>query len=473
MKKTLSLKKIKKIHFTGIKGVGMAALAYVAQDMGIKITGSDLEETFITDYFLKKRGLSWQTGFSPQDINHPDLLITTGSHGGLKNPQVIAAKKKNIPVMTHGEALGFFMKEKTGISICGVGGKTTTSAIIATILDYSGKKPSYAIGAAEIFPLGSPGQYQKQGKYFIAEADEYATSPGIDNRPRFYWQNPQFIINTNIKYDHPDIYSNIEQTKKTFLNFFEKIPPSGQVIINGDSRYAKEIIKKFKKPYATFGFNSSNDWQIVDVQEKKEKTKFSLLKQGKLFYSFSLSIPGRFNIMNATAAIILCQRLGLKKEVVKRGLASFRGTKRRFEFIGRAQRGFLVYDDYAHHPHEIKKTLEAAHSWFGKSKNLIVIFQSHTYSRTKKLLSSFAKSFSRAHTVIIPPIYGAREKESSSFTSLKLAQAIKKYHPRVIFVDKKEEAVDPIKKIAQKGNIVFTMGAGDIWKIGPLLLKIK
>ena len=472
MKKNLSLKKIKKIHFTGIKGVGMAALAYIAQDIGIKISGSDLEETFITDYFLKKRGLLWQTGFSPQDIDHPDLLITTGSHGGLKNPQVIAAKKKNIPVMTHGEALGFFMKEKVGISVCGVGGKTTTSAIIATILDYSGEKPSYAIGAAEIFPLGAPGKYN-QGKYFIAEADEYATSPGVDNRPRFYWQNPQFIINTNIKYDHPDIYPNIEQTKKTFLNFFEKIPPSGQVIINGDNRHAKEIIKEMKKPYTTFGFNPGNDWQIVKVQEKKERIEFSLLRQEKFFYSFSLFVPGRFNIMNATAAIILCQKLGLKKEAIKKGLASFRGTKRRFEFIGQAPRGFLVYDDYAHHPYEIKKTLEAARSWFGKNKNLIVIFQSHTYSRTKKLLSSFAQSFSRAHTVIIPPIYGAREKESSNSTSLELAQAIKKYHPRVIFVDKKEKAVKMIKKIAQKGDVVFTMGAGDIWKISPLLLKIK
>ncbi len=194
----LNLRDIHSVHFTGIKGVGMTALACCFQDLGAKITGSDVAEVFVTDEILKKRQISWRIGFAPQNLANPDLLITTGAHGGLLNPEVKIAKERGIPVMTHGEALGFLMKGKRGISFCGVGGKSTTSAMAATVLDHAGLAPSYAVGVAEIFPLGFPGRFEKKGEFFVAEADEYATCKGVDLRPRFSWQNPEFIICTNI-----------------------------------------------------------------------------------------------------------------------------------------------------------------------------------------------------------------------------------------------------------------------------------
>ena len=471
MNKNLSLSDIHNIHFTGIKGVGMTALACYAQDLGIKISGSDVSQTFITDETLRKRKIKWHIGFRPENILSPDLLIATGAHGGLANPEVLEAKKRNIPVMTYGEALGLLMKRKTGISVCGVGGKTTTSAMLATILHYNEVHPSYVVGVAEIFPLGAPGHYDKKGQLFVAEADEYATSPGVDNRPKFLWQEPKYIIATNIEYDHPDVYKNIGQTRKAFLNFFQKIPSRGLLVINGDNDNNLETVKTFKKRFVTYGIGRDNDWQIRNIYLQTQSQTFDLYYHGRKKGHFAIKIPGQFNIMNAAAAIILSLELGLRPERVKRGLEKFRGTKRRFELIGQ-KKGIRVYDDYAHHPREIQSTLRAAKDWFGKDKRIIVIFQPHTYSRTQKLLTQFAQSFSDAYRVIIVPIYAAREKKNPLIDSKKLVSETSRYHPRVNFVDKKEKVVAMTKNIAQKNDIIFTMGAGNVWKIGKKILEI-
>ena len=472
MDKINSIEDINSIHFTGIKGVGMTALACCAQDLGIKINGSDVDEVFVTDTILRKRKIKWLTDFKAKNINYPDLLITTGAHGGLANPEVTEAKKKNIPVMTHGGALGLFMKEKIGISVCGVGGKTTTSAILATILRLSEIQPSYAIGVGEIFPLGAPGHYDKKGNFFVAEADEYVTSIGIDNRPRFSWQNPKFIICTNIEHDHPDVYKDINDTQKTFLKFFQKIPKDGYLIINGDNPHNLEVLKSYSGPSYTYGIGKNNNWQVKNIKRKKEESTFSVCFKSKRIGNFKINVPGQFNILNATAAIVLSKILNIPVHKIKKGLGQFRGTKRRFEFIGK-KNNIKIYDDYAHHPTEIKSTLKAARNWFGKNKRIIVIFQSHTYSRTKKLLHQFAQSFSDANKVIITKIYAsAREKEDPKISGQILANAIGKYHQRVNFVNNPQNLPKLIKKIGQKGDIIITMDAGDIWKIDQKILEI-
>ena len=314
----LNLRDIHSVHFTGIKGVGMTALACCFQDLGAKITGSDVAEVFVTDEILKKRQISWRIGFAPQNLANPDLLITTGAHGGLLNPEVKIAKERGIPVMTHGEALGFLMKGKRGISFCGVGGKSTTSAMAATVLDHAGLAPSYAVGVAEIFPLGFPGRFEKKGEFFVAEADEYATCKGVDLRPRFFWQNPEFIICTNIEYDHPDIYPNLAATKKTFLSFFQKIPSYGFLIINGDNTNNQDVLGSYKGKVFTYGMGKENQWQIKDIICNKGKSAFSLYYQSKKEASFSLSAPGRYNILNAAAVIILGKNLEVPKGVLKK-----------------------------------------------------------------------------------------------------------------------------------------------------------
>lgn len=467
----INFNKIKFVHLIGIKGVGMTALAACLKDKGLKISGSDIKETFITDQTLKKMGLSWWEKFSPRHITDQDLVIATGSaHQGQENIEAKAALKKGLPYLTHGEALGALMQGKIGISVCGVGGKTTTSAMLATIMTEARLNPSFAIGAAEIFPLGLPGRFSPSGQFFIAEADEYATAKGVDNRPRFFWQNPKVIICTNIEYDHPDIYKNLQETKRVFQEFFQKVANKGTLIINADNKNNQSVIKGLNQEIITYGEGEGNDYQIKNLTFLPQKTIFSLLGHKKTLGTFELNVPGRHNVLNAAGAIIAARVLGASLPEIKSGLSSFRGTKRRFEFLGKTK-DREIWDDYAHHPSQIKATLAAAKAWFD-NQPLAVIFQPHTFSRTEELLEEFSESFSNADQVIILPVYSSgRETGDPIKTGEKLAQKISQHHQRVIFLNNKNEVKKMIKKINQK--IIFTMGAGDVWKIGQELIDQK
>ncbi|MGB9911173.1 MAG: UDP-N-acetylmuramate--L-alanine ligase [Microgenomates group bacterium] len=470
MEKPVFLKNIKRVHFTGIKGVGMIALACCLQDIGIKISGSDVEEKFVTDEVLKKRKISWKIGFKEENLKpKPDLLITTGAHGGLNNPEVIIAKKLKISVLTHAEALGKLMESKLGISVCGVGGKTTTSSIIANILSFGKRKPSYAIGVAGIKPLGFPGKWD-EGKEFVVEADEYANSPGVDNRPRFIFQNPKIIVVTNIEYDHPDIYPNFEKTKEAFASFFEKIPKDGLLLACADNPNTLVVAKKFKPVLQTYGFSPQADWRIENFTLRNGETFFDLSFKGILFRGIKIKIPGRFNILNSAAGFAVGIFLGMRENEIKVGLKNFRGTKRRFEFIGE-RRGVMVYDDYAHHPSEIKQVIDTAKKWFPQ-KRIITVFQPHTYSRTKALLKEFGRCFNGAGLVIISEIYAsAREKDNLGITGKILAQEVAKNHPAVFFRPGLPEVIELLKKEVKKDDIIFTLGAGSIFSWGKNILK--
>jgi len=461
----------KKIHLIGIKGVGMTALACCLKDLNIKISGTDLEKEFITDAVLKENKIAWQKGFDEKNINDQDFVIATGSdHGGPQNPEARAAKRKNIPYLTHGEALGQLMNEKIGISVCGVGGKTTTSAMLAAILEKGNSQPSYAIGVAKIFPLGNPGRWQN-GKYFIAEADEYATSKNYDHRPRFFWQKPRYIIATNIEHDHPDIYPTLIETNKTFLKFFQKIPADGALIINGDHINNKNVLRKFSGPCQTVGFQDHNDWQIKNTILAVKKTQFTLYKKDKNIGVVNLSVPGRYNIFDAALAAVTAIQLGIPFEIIQKSLSEFQGTKRRFEYI-KTKNNIHYYDDYAHHPSEVTAVLQAARHWFGKNKKIIVIFQPHTFSRTEKFFNQFMVGLSTADWVFLVPIYSSgREENKSGVSSQQLAQKIKsqpQMKNRASFMNNEANLIKTIKKIAHKDDIVLTIGAGDIWKLHRL-----
>lgn len=432
------------IHFTGIKGVGMTALALCAQDLGIKVTGSDIAEVFVTDETLERRGISYNVGFKPENIpTGSDLVITTGAHGGLNNPEVVAAKNMGIPVMAHGEALAAFCEGKEVIAVCGVGGKSTTSAMIANIFGMAGLHPSFVIGVGDIPSLGAPGRYDKEGKVFIVEADEYAVSPGIDNRPRFSLLSPRVIVVTNIEHDHPDIYQSIENTKKAFRSFFEKVSQNGLLVANQDNQNVVDVLKDIDVPFKTYG-------PLTNIK---------------------LQIPGKFNLANAAAATLVAQFFGISDEKIKDGLQKFMGTKRRFERI--AQRdGVLFYDDYAHMPNEIKATLSGAREWF-PNRRIIAIFQPHTYSRTKALFNEFAKSFGDADAVGIMDIYAsAREADNLGMSGELLVKEVGKFHKNVNYTGNHDKTIRWIKNVVKSGDVVLTLGAGDIFFIYQKL-KIK
>lgn len=466
------------IHFVGIKGVGMTPLAIVAKEAGFGVSGSDTAKTFITDEIVQKIGIHPFVGFSPEHIDNADLVITTGAHGGFNNPEVKAAKEKGIKVLTQGEAAGFFMSGEIfersdiqGISIAGCHGKTTTTAMLATISKEAGLDSSYIIGTSEIKSLHLPGHYGK-GKYFIAEADEYATEPQYDKTAKFLWQHPSMAIFTNIEWDHPDIYSSIEEIRKVFLTFANNIHKKGVLILNGDDKELQKIQEEYKGKIISFGFDLKNDYVITDIAIEQEHTSFSLLHKNENVGVFHLKVSGEYNVFNAVGAIIASIQMGIPLEKVKNGLRSFQGTKRRAEVIGTTEFGAIVYDDYAHHPTAIKKTLQALKEKY-KDKKLVVIFQPHTYSRTKLFLNQFSNSFTSADTVILTDIYASeREKPDPIISSSILAEKIKPYNSEVIYFPKKENIVDYFKKMKYNNDyLIVMMGAGDIYKLAEHLVS--
>ncbi len=468
----MNIDNIKTIYFTGIKGVGMTSLACIAKDYGIAVTGSDIEEVFVTDEILAKKNILVQTGFSKENIKNVDLLIYSAGHQGADNIEVVTAKQQNIPTITFGEALGLFFNTKAiGISIAGVGGKTSTSAMLATVFESAQQNPSYMIGVGEIPSLPLSGKYNNRGSVFISEADEYACSP-TNHNPKFYYQNPKIIILTNLAFDHPDIYTDKQHTLHTFQDFAEKLPHDGVLIANYDSLMVRELVEllrnsdQFEGQIITYGQDLQSDWQLLDYKIQNQQATFRLDNADDQKFEFKLDVPGIYNAHNAIATIITSLHLGLSVEQIQTGLLKFTGTKRRFEKIGE-QDSNLFYDDYAHHPDEIKATLKAARQWFG-DKKIITIFQPHTFSRTKALFDQFVDSFTDSDQTIILDIFpSAREPFDDSITSEMLVHAISSSHSHqnINYAQDFVRVMDLLQLDNLQNTIVITMGAGNVYKL--------
>lgn len=465
-------KKTKSIHFVGIKGVGMTPLAIITKEAGFIVTGSDISDEFITDFPLQKAKITTYNSFSIDHINkNLDLVITTGAHGGFNNEEVKRAKELEIKVLTQGEAVGVFMngsifkRKFKGISIAGSHGKTTTTALIATILKCAGFDPSFIIGTSDIPSLGLPGHFGK-GEYFIAEADEYATEPNFNKTAKFLWQSPKIILFTNIDLDHPDLYNSIDEVREIFLSFANKLSSDGILIANGDDLQIKKLLLDYKGDVITYGFSPNNDYAITRVSTETDCTFFRVSCRGVDIGEFMLNITGEFNALNALGAIIVSLEAGLTINQIRKLLPNFTGSKRRSEYVGKLNSNILLFDDYAHHPTEIKVTLRAFKKRFPKHK-IICVFQPHTFSRTKKLLEEFIYSFNDCDLLLITNIYASlREKNNQSITSEQFVQKVANFHKNVVFLPNLNDVVEYIKNNNYKDKtVIVTMGAGDIYKI--------
>ena len=465
------MKKVKSIHFVGIKGVGMTPLAIIAKEAGISVTGSDVADEFITDASLKEAGITPEVGFTADHVGDVDLVITTGAHGGYYNPEVVAAKTRNIPVLTKGEAVGEYMKGEIfgkslkGIAVAGSHGKTTTSAMIATVLKEARLDPSYIIGTSQVPSLGLSGHFGK-GKYFVAEADEYATEPKHDHTAQFLWQRPQIAVFTNIELDHPDIYPSVDAVRDVFLKLANLLPEDGCLIANGDDPQVRLLLREFKGRALTYGFSELNEYVIKRVNTSGPQTFFWLESQGTSLGEWSIRVVGEHNAMNATAAILVGQQLGLPNDLLKKAIRLFTGTKRRLELKGTLDTGALVIDDYAHHPTEIHTTLKAIKAMYPQKK-IHVFFQPHTYSRTKTLFSEFGKCFTTAESVRLLPIYASlREEKDSSVTSELVVSEIKKHQRNAEVLATNVDVIEYIRQSHfTNDSVLVFMGAGDIYKI--------
>lgn len=439
---------ISPMHLVGIKGVAMAALAQCLDDRGVRVTGSDLSEDFVTKDILAQRGFPITDGFHPAHV--PDgcgLVVYTGAHQGKENCEVQEAISRGIPTMSHAEALGNLMQGKKGISICGTGGKSTTSAMIAWVLEYCGFRPSFAVGVGRVNNFGVSGRYThihseqtdeiSSSGWFVAEADEYAVDPTSDHRPRFIYQHPKIIVCTNLSYDHPDIYPSFEKMKGTFLTFFNDLEAGDLLVINTDCTALDALADKVRKDVHTLRVSRTEEHHI------------------------QLQFPGEHNQVNARLALAVALALGIERSKALEALEKFTGTMRRFEYKGMVEQ-MRCYDDYAHTPDEIRATLMALREW-EPGKRIIAAFQPHTYSRTKALFDGFVESLNLADEVILLPIFAsARESTDPSVSSKLLSQKILTHNSSLLTLD---ELAQEIMKLGNEHSVFITLGAGDIYKV--------
>jgi len=454
-------------YLIGIKGVGMSALAIYLKQAGYEVTGSDSDEAYITDKILKENKISFFTEYNKENLKglKPAVVVVSAAYGK-ENPEVKEAQKRHLNLKYYSEMLGEISSDKKVIAVGGVHGKTTITAMISFILEKANLSPSFIIGAGKVPSLKANAK-KGDGDYFIIEADEYRKSPE-SKEPKFLDFLPFIEVISGIELDHPDIYDSLEDIYQAFYKFACHIPRNGFIVLCTDYPRCKKIRSSIAdRNFETYGYENGSKWKVVDVKEEGEYSEFSIDKNGEIIGPFKIKLPGKHNILNATAAIIISLKLDIPEETVKKYLFQFDGVERRFQKIFENEK-IKIFDDYAHHPTAIKYTIEAAKKRFPNSK-IWVAFQPHTYSRTEKLMADFGNAFRLADKVIITDIYASKREEKGKITSSDLVSEIKKHQSNVRFFPEKERVKNYIKDSLKENVVFITIGAGDIYKIGKEL----
>jgi UDP-N-acetylmuramate--alanine ligase len=450
-------KKIKHIHFVGIGGIGMSGIAEVLLNLGYKVSGSDLKESDTTER-LRKLGGEIFIGHRAENITTPHVVVIS-SAVTKDNVEVTAAREKQVPVIPRAEMLAELMRLKYGVAIAGAHGKTTTTSMVATVLAAGGIDPTVVIGGK----LNSLGTNAKlgQGEFLVAEADESDGS--------FLKLSPTIAVVTTIDEEHLDFYKDINEIKDAFLAFINKVPFYGVAILCLDQQHIQALIPSVQKRYQTYGMSTQADYQAKDVELRALGSRFKVLHHGTDLGWFELSVPGMHNVSNSIAAIAVARELDMDIETIRKALKEFSGVQRRFQIKGEVN-GVTVVDDYGHHPTEIKATLAAAAS--GMDRRVVVVFQPHRYTRTQHLLEEFFTAFNQADKLIVLDIYAAGEKPIPGVSGQALYEGVKKHgHKDVTFIPEREKVLDHLVGVLKKGDLMITLGAGDVWKIGEQMVE--
>jgi len=444
------------VHFVGVGGIGLSAIARILLQLGYIVSGSDLQLSPITQDLVQLGATVYQ-GHRGENIGGAKMVVVS-SAVPRRNPELAKARERSVPVVKRGRILAWLMKDQYGIAVAGTHGKTTTTALIATILENAGLDPSIIVGG--IMPeLGTNAKAGK-GQHFVLEADEYDRV--------FLELSPQVAVITNIEMDHPDCFTDLGDMSDAFRRFLTQVPEEGFVMACGDDDQVRKVIEALgNRKVGTYGLKGDVDWRALNLQGNAlGGTDFHVVHSGADKGRFELCIPGVHNVSNAVAAIGVSDHLGLDLAHVRDALKHFQGVKRRFEVKGEAQ-GVAVVDDYAHHPSEIRATLAAARARYA-GRRIWTVFQPHTYSRTKTLLTEFAKAFSDADQVIITVIYAARETDDLGVGAKDLVETMT--HPRALHIAELSETVSWVGERLTSGDVLITMGAGDVWRVGEEVL---
>ncbi|MBI4870508.1 MAG: UDP-N-acetylmuramate--L-alanine ligase [Candidatus Riflebacteria bacterium] len=450
---------IKKLHFIGIGGVGMSGIAQMCLEQGLQVSGSDMKESETTRR-LRSKGARICKGHAADNIQDTEVVIISSAIRA-ENPELAAAQERGLPVRKRAELLGWLMAGKVGIAVAGAHGKTTTTSLTSWLLEQGGFDPTLIVGGEAVNTKNNV--RFGQSPYLVAEADESDAS--------FLLLPARIAIVTNIDDDHLDFYGSFERLVEVFERFINRIDPAGYVVLCTDNVQLRQMLPKVQVPCVTYGLQQPADYSADQIDCGPNSSKFRLLVHGEPAGHFELSVPGLHNVQNALAAIAVAKNVGVEQHALARGLSTFKGVKRRYQFIGE-QAGIRVFDDYAHHPTEIAATLASVR--LAHPRRLVVLFQPHRYTRTELLAPSFARSFHDADVVLLMPVYSAGEALRDGVTTDLIYQHMVQGHPYVLQIAGGQDHSRLLPLIAsqlERGDYVMTVGAGDVNQVGQLLLE--
>ena len=448
-----------RVHLVGIGGAHMSAIGRILLSWGHQVSGSDLRGTSVTEA-LEALGATVHIG--PHDasyVGHAEMVVTTSAAVG-DNPELTEARKRGLPIVKRADMVAKLMGTKTSAGIAGCHGKSTTSGMVAYILVSAGRDPTYLIGA-EVSDLGTNAA-AGSGPHVVVEADEYDRA--------FLSYHPDVAAVTNVEADHLDYYGTYEAVKEAFRGYVANVKPGGTLALCADNAEALAL-RDYVQPgvnVVTYGFAEGADWRAADVSTRGLGQTFMLLHHGEPVRRFEIALPIRHNVQNALGAAVVCHVLGLSWDEIATGLAGYRGVKRRFELVGEAA-GVLVYDDYAHHPTEIADTAVAAKDHF-PGHRIVALFQPHTYARSRYLLEGFKRCFEAFDRLFILETYAAREAIADGMTAKQLSEQITS--PEPTYCETFEGAAEAVAADLRAGDVFFTVGAGDVDSVGPVVLEL-
>jgi UDP-N-acetylmuramate--alanine ligase len=448
--------RVKNIHFVGIGGSGMSGIAEVLLNLGYRVTGSDLVESEVTGR-LADLGAVIHQGHRPGNIQEAQAVVVSSAVRG-DNPEIEEARRQMIPIIPRAEMLAELMRMKHGVAVAGAHGKTTTTSMIASILHHGGLDPTVVIGG-RLGSLGSGGRLG-QGDYLVAEADE---SDGT-----FLKLSPTVAVITNMDREHMDHYRSMENLEEAFVSFANKVPFYGLTVACLDDPLLQNLIPRLTKRYMTYGMNTQADLVARDVVQEGLETRFAVEYGGSPLGDVLMQVPGIYNVFNAMASLAVALEIGVGFERAREALASFSNADRRFQILGRI-RGATVVDDYAHHPTEIKAVLAAAR---GVCRGrLTVVFQPHRYTRTDDLMGEFMTAFYDADSLVVTEIYSAGELPIPGVEAKKIWEGIVRHgHRQAVFISDLEEIASHLQGHLGDEDMVLTLGAGDVWRVGRRLI---
>ncbi len=443
----------------GIGGIGMSGIAEVLLNSGFRVTGSDVRKSDVTDR-LETLGATVYEGHAAAHVGDADVVVYSSAVKSGANPETIEAERQRIPLIPRSVMLGELMRVKFGIGIAGTHGKTTTTSMAGLVVTEGGFDPTIIVGG-KVTVFGS-NAVVGEGDIIVIEADEYDRT--------FLRLTPSLAVITNVEADHLDTYTDLEDIKQAFVQYANAVPFFGAAILCLDDPNVQEIVTKVNRRVITYGTSRQAEIRAENIDQVGLKTTFQALAGKELLGSVEIQIPGVHNVRNALAAIAVGLELDIDFASIREALARFSGVQRRFQRIGE-RGGVLVLDDYAHHPTEVAATLAAAAAGF-PDRRVIAVFQPHLYSRTRDFQVEFARSFLNADVLVLTDIYGAREEPIPGIDGRLLADLSQRYgHREVHYVADKENLPSMLGALLKEGDVVITMGAGDIWKYGKRLLE--